>query len=269
MNKLQEKLLSMLTWFDSFCRENKLRYFILGGTMLGAARHKGFIPWDDDIDVGMPREDYERFCKQVGNQLIEHFFVETVQSTDPAYSYTYTKIFDTNTTLIENIKEKLIRGVFLDVFPLDGIGDSEKEARRLYFKLSAKLNFYSTRVCAIRKGRSWWKNLAVYIMSGLPIINNRALRINIDRTCKKRDYDASKWVGNLMGAWGFKELMPKSIMGKPREYCFEGLKVFGAEDFDGYLTHLYGDWRKLPPKDKQISHHDYLYMNLQKSYLED
>lgn len=155
MNSLQEKLLGMLSWFDSFCRKNGLRYYVLGGTMLGTIRHNGFIPWDDDIDVGLPRADYEKFCDMVSNQTYGDYVVETVHSADPAYSYTYTKVFDTTTTLIENLKEKLVRGIYLDIFPLDGIGDSEKDALRLYRNISIKLNFYSTRVCGIRKGRSW------------------------------------------------------------------------------------------------------------------
>ena len=105
-------------------------------------------------------------------------------------------------------------------------------------------------------------------MSRMPFIDNRNLRISIDKSCKEHDFDASQWVGNLMGAWGRKEIMPRGVLGEPTEYLFENLKIFGAEDFEGYLTSLYGNWRQLPPKEKQISHHDYSYMNLERGYLE-
>lgn len=121
MTEIQLKLLDMLKWFHEFCIENKLRYYALGGTMLGAIRHKGFIPWDDDIDVGMPREDYDKMIELVIDKQDEKYRLEKpLQNKD--FVYQYCKLYDTSTTLVENTRYKTKRGVYLDIFPLDGIG---------------------------------------------------------------------------------------------------------------------------------------------------
>lgn len=139
MTEMQIRLVKILEWFNDFCVLQHLKYYMLGGTVLGAVRHGGFIPWDDDIDVGLPRKDYDD--------------------------------------------------------------------------------------CSV--------------------------------------------IGNLYGAWVRKEIMEKNIFGNPMLYNFEGIKAYGVEDYDRYLTSLYGDWRKLPPKEKQITHHDFLECDLRKSYLND
>ena len=100
------------------------------------------------------------------------------------------------------------------------------------------------------------------------ILNNKKLMRSIDEYARSRNYDDYEYVGNLYGNWGEGELMKKSVLGTPTPYRFEDLTVYGAEDDDAYLTSLYGDWRQLPPKDKQVSHHDYLFCDLTKSYME-
>jgi len=269
MTELQSRLLEMLKWFDEYCRANNLRYYVLGGTMLGAVRHKGFIPWDDDIDVGLPRRDYEKLAKLMKSKTGK-YVLETPYTSESAFCYPYSKLYDTTTTLIENTREKLIRGIYLDVFPLDGIGNSKEEVHKNFLPIKILENFYLSRVCGIRKGRIWWKNLAAYIIGGIPdtIINNRKLRLKLDKLCRKFDYDKCRWVGNLMGNWLEKETVPKEVMGKPTEYDFENIKVYGAEHFDAYLKSLYGNWRQLPPKEKRITHHDFSYVNLHKSYID-
>ena len=92
--------------------------------------------------------------------------------------------------------------------------------------------------------------------------------LSIDDTCKARAYDDYLYVGNLYGNWGIKEIVERSVMSPPKLYGFEDLEVYGVADYDKYLTSLYGDWRKLPPKEKQVTHHDYIELDLNKSYLE-
>ena len=113
---LQRKLLDELKWFDGFCREHNLSYYAIGGTLLGAMRHQGFIPWDDDIDLGMPRADYEKL-KAFEGKIFNHYIIETYASTEIDYCYPASKVFDTNTTLIERKRYNVSRGVFLDIFP--------------------------------------------------------------------------------------------------------------------------------------------------------
>ena len=270
MTELQNKLFNMFVWFHNICEQNNLRYYMLGGTMLGAVRHGGFIPWDDDIDVGMPRADYEKLEKLLSGRSGEKYLLETPNTEEKDYVYSFSKIYDTSTTLIENSRFKIKRGIYIDVFPLDGIGNSLEEAEKNYARVYKIHNLFLTRIAGIRKGRKWYKNLAVIASRIIPefILNKNKLLKKLIKTCKKYDFDSCEWGGNLVGAWRFKEVMPNAIMGTPALYKFESGSFYGAEDADAYLTHLYGDWRKLPPKEKQVTHHDYVTCDLNKSYLE-
>lgn len=269
LTELQKRLLLILEWYHSFCTENNLRYYLLGGTMLGAARHQGFIPWDDDIDVGMPRKDYETFLKLTKNKQYGNFVVEGIDTENTDFYYGYSKIYDTKSTLIENTRYKIKRGIYIDLFPLDGVADNEKEIMTFFKPILNKYRILLARTCAVRQNRKWYKNLAVYLARMIPncIIDNKKLMYSIDEMCKAKDYESSKYVGNLYGNWGLREIVEKTVMGNPVVYRFENLEVCGVADYDKYLTSLYGDWRKLPPKEKQITHHDFLECDLEKSYL--
>lgn len=270
LSQLQEKLLDMLKWFDRYCRENDLRYYALGGTLLGAVRHGGFIPWDDDIDVGMPRPDYERLSELLGTQVHDHYLLETAYSDDAAYCYPFSKLYDTNTTMIENVRSKLKRGIYIDIFPLDGAGADREEGIACYHFVARKYNLYLARIAGIRKGRSFYKNAAVRAMGLIPnaLWNKKKQRIAIDRACRRYDYAKSRCGGNLLGNWGDREIVDMRYFGTPTEQPFEDMRLLCVEDYDSYLTCIYGDWRKLPPKEKQVSHHDYLFCDLNQSYLE-
>ena len=94
MTELQERLLEMLKWFHNFCEQNNLQYYAIGGTLLGAVRHQGFIPWDDDIDVGMPRKDYEKFISLTFEKQFGNFFVESLKNKNNDYIWAYSKVYD-------------------------------------------------------------------------------------------------------------------------------------------------------------------------------
>lgn len=257
--ELKRKLLEMMAWFHQFCMAHDIRYYVIDGTMLGAARHQGFVPWDDDIDVGIPRRDYEKLAMLMQREPNGRYVLETPHSEALDFIYTYSKLYDTTTTLKEHAKKDIIRGIFLDIFPLDGIGDTLENARHNFRRLNRLFSFYMARVVAMRPGRQFHKNLAVKLMQFLPncVIDDKQMQLKVDLECKKLDFDECKFVGNLLGTWRFRDVMEKSIMGNPTPYKFENIVVLGVENHDAYLTHLYGDWRKLPPPDKQVSLHDF------------
>lgn len=270
LTPLQRTLLEELKWFDGFCREHNLRYYAIGGTILGAMRHEGFIPWDDDIDLGMPRADYEELKKYEG-MIFDHYTIETYASNNKDYCYPASKVFDTNTTLVEHKRKNVSRGVFIDIFPIDGVGDDLTEAKLHYKKIARLYKYFLTVVATVRKGRGFKKNLAVVLCHCIPsfIQNPRDIRIKLNRYCSEYDFDKSKYGGNLLGAYFEREIIPKAYFGEPREYKFENIKIMGPQNADEYLKSIYKDWRKLPPKEKQVSHHDFVEFDLNKSYLKD
>lgn len=269
MTELQRKLLEMLIWLDHFCRDHNLQYYAIGGTLLGAMRHQGFIPWDDDIDIGMPRPDYEQLKYLMKNEIFDRYLLETENSNNWEYCYPFSKLYDTTTTLVENVRTGLKRGIYIDIFPIDGIGKGDNPDIRWYSKIKRKYSLYLTRVAGIRKGRNPLKNFSIKVMQIFPqfIIDDVKLRKDISVMCQKYSLYDSKWAGNLVGNWWKKEIIPSYFFGKPVEYLFEGFKIYGVERADEYLTALYGEWRKLPPVYAQVSHHDYLKCDLNNGYL--
>ena len=236
--------------------------------MLGAMRHKGFIPWDDDIDVAMPRGDYERL-ETLLQGATGKYVLETPNTKSNDFFYPFSKIYDTETTVVENNRFRTKRGIYLDIFPLDGLGDSFEECEKNFKEVEKKFNLLLTRTCAIRKGRSFIKNAAIVAAQLIPnaILNNKKLLLSLNKSCKKHKFSECKWVGNLLGDYRLREVMPVEIWGEPVEYEFEGTKMYGMEKAEEYLTRVYGDWRQLPPEEKRVSHHVFLELDLNKSYL--
>ncbi len=268
LSTIQLRLLEMLKWFHNYCSDNELTYYIIGGSMLGAIRHEGFIPWDDDIDVALPRPDYEKLIKtfdNVGNKYV----LESPYDGNNDYYYSYAKLYDTNSVLVEKARHKCVRGVYIDVFPLDGIGNTYGEGIKNFKRVDRRNMFLMTRTCAITRRRGLVKNISIVISRFIPqaIVNDHKLILKIDKIASSFGYDECKYVANLMGTYREKEIFDKTIFGEPAEYKFENIRVNGVEKYEEYLTHLYGDWRRLPPLEKQKTAHEFLELDLEKSWL--
>lgn len=265
LNPLQQKLLEMFTWLTAYIDEHNLRYYVIGGTMLGAVRHEGFIPWDDDIDIAMPRADYEKLIELLAKP-VDHYVVESPKGEAKDFIYGFAKLYDTNTSMTELARKNIVRGVYIDIFPLDGIGNTKEESYKNYKKIDRANMLLAMRVCAYRKDRKWWKNFAVFL-GGLIPVNTKKLTRKLDRLCAEHDFDGYKYVGNLVSTYRVREIMPKELFGTPTPYKFESLTVFGPEKYDEYLTTLFRDWRKLPPEDKRHSAHDFIDFDPDKPYM--
>lgn len=268
-NPVHNILLDMLEFFHTTCVELNLNYYAVGGTMLGAKRHNGFIPWDDDIDIAMPRKDYEILIREFNSRFGKSkYALEYPSEQNPEYTYLYAKLYDTDTTLVEQARKPIKRGVYLDIFPLDGIGDNLEEAKLNYSPILKRIRWHYWFVCSYTKYKVFSKKVLVFLARIINVlfVSERKLNNRINSMCKQRDFYKSEYVGNLLGAWAYKEIVRREYLGKPTEYDFCGITIYGVEKPHEYLSSIYGDYMKLPPEEKRVSHHDYINIDLNKSY---
>ena len=254
--------LEMLKEFDRVCRENDIKYVISDGTLLGAVRHKGFIPWDDDADVSMLREDYEKFktvCDQMNPDIV--YFQD--HDNDPEYRWSYGKLRKTGTKFVrvgqEHIKCKT--GVFIDVFPLDDIPLSTIGQMFNNFHAFCLRKIMYSEVGKVAEDQSAF---ARFIYRNLSKIDTEKVFNNFRKLTKNSRNDTPNKVRILSfpptGAYYRKNPlkerygMPKKWFLERSEYDFEGLKLYGTKDYEELLTYEYGDYMQLPPEEQREPH---------------
>ncbi len=251
LKEIQFAEFKILEEFDRICNDNNLRYSLAGGTLLGAVRHKGFVPWDDDIDVCMPRPDYEKFKKIFKN---EQFYLSDDKG---KYSiYPFLKMMDKSIE-VQEVGFNEVSNLWIDVFPIDGLPSENKKLKKIYKKSSLY-----RKIIVFDK----WKNLNVYGGKHNKLIAflikiyvktygvKRAIKNSI-RLALKHDYKKSDYVGAITwGCYGVGERMLKSEYEQFTEMEFEGKKFSVMGCWDSYLRGIYGDYMKLPPEDKRITH---------------
>ncbi len=243
--------LRMMDDIDKVCRENGLRYSLSGGSLLGAVRHKGFIPWDDDVDIMMPRPDYIKFKQLFPKYAKGEYLMDYTM--DPTYYKTFTKVFDKSTIMVQRMVQR--GGVFIDVFAIDGQPSDYAEFEQ-YIKRYRKLNknirwqtdyfhlspnfFVRTVVRALK-----WHNMA-----------RRKQRIaEVEALLSKYPFETSEYAGATMGGSGLKTHQKKELFLEYADYEFEGHVYRGVKDYDTYLKLMYGDYMQLPPERERKSKH--------------
>ena len=257
---LQQKIIGNLKAIDAVCREHHLRYYLWAGTMLGAVRHRGFIPWDDDMDICMPRPDYEQLLAHWREWLPQPYEIISPE-TDATYPYPFAKVEDSSTTVLERPDFQFLEGVYIDVFPIDGVPSSTL-ARRWHF---GRYHFW--RHLLFLRGRDPFKH-GHGPRSWLPWLIHRAFSLDwLQRKVRsfmvRYDYDSSDSVCDYDD--GARGIIAKRVLGTPTPYAFESETFLGVEHYDEYLTTKYGDYMQLPPKEKQIQHH-FFRLDLHRSY---
>ena len=237
MTKTQEKLFEMLKWFHNYCKENDINYYLIGGTLLGAVRHKGYIPWDDDLDVALYRDDYNKLINCMGNQVYNDSYKLEAPLSKKDYVYPFCKIYDIKTTLVENTRFKTKRGIYIDIFPLDGIGNTEEAALKNYKTIGFYNNLLNTRICAIANHRSFLKNSAIFISRIIPdfIIDWKKIVSKVNKISANRKVDDNDYIVNSFGNWKEKEIFRKEWFGTPQKYSFEGFIVLGPQNADSVV----------------------------------
>lgn len=256
LKRMHQIEIEILKEIHKICIKYNLSYYLLGGSMLGAVRHKGIIPWDDDIDIGLPRKDFELLLRYAGSELPSHIKLCTYKNTEN-HIQNFAKAQNLNTILVESSVRHLgNRGIFVDVFPLDG-APNNKFKRNLHLS-SINIMRYLIAIMYIdpKKKRNFMKRMVIKFIQ--THINKIKIHGFLDKLLKKYNYDHSNIISNYLGMWREKEMMGKWIMGTPTLIEFEDSMYYGSEYPHEYLTNLYGkDYLKIPSEDERISHHQF------------
>lgn len=266
LEEMHQLQLLMLDNFHEFCMRNGLRYSLGGGTLLGAVRHKGFIPWDNDADIMMPRPDYDRFVKEYEGYC--KYYKIQHQNNTKRYHLLFAKIYDCRTTLVQ---PGLVNGVFIDVFAIDGLPDWNEIPKfyNRFCKLKYSLRFYyfPWRIISFKDA-----NLATYtkrFISNCKEICFKLLHFyrfvvpikkrvrEIDEMLHLYNFDTSNVAGCITGAYGKKEIMDAYVFKHYVEIDFAGRKYQAIAAHDAYLTQHYGDYMQLPIEEKRFGHQNF------------
>lgn len=261
LDELKKIELNILTEIHKICSENNIRYSLAGGTLLGAVRHGGFIPWDDDIDIFMPRPDYNAFieyCKKNTTpfKLICHELTKK-------YNYLFAKAVDPSTIIKERngSRTNLELGVFVDIFPIDSLGDTLENAKKGFNKTTFKrelLVAYNWKKFFRSKTRSIIYEPLRFAMFLLSRFTNPKKLINkIEKVYYINDFIGGKYAGAVCGSYRLKEILPIEIYSNYESIIFEGRTFLAIKDKEKYLSNIYGDYMKLPPVEKQVTHHTF------------
>lgn len=260
--KMQLLELDMLKEFDRVCRENDIKYTIFGGTMLGAVRHKGYIPWDDDADIAMLREEYEKF-RAVAFQMNPQICYFQDNENDKEYRWGYGKLRRTGTKFVRVGQEhlKCKTGVFVDVFPMDDIPKCLAGQMINNFVCFCLRKTLWSEVGKYDKSNSIFVQKLYGLLSEIPTEKIFAAVKKISRRSNNNSENLVRTLlfpptGTLYKKNPIKKRygMPKSVFLDLAEYDFEGIKLFGTKDYDDILKYIYGDYMELPPEDKRDPH---------------
>jgi len=249
IKKIQKIELDLLEYFDKICKQNNLNYFLAGGTLLGAVRHKGFIPWDDDIDVAMPREDYN---KLLNLKLESNYKILSIEN-EKKYPMCFAKLINKNT----HVKEKGIveyeqYGIFIDIFPLDGLGNNKKQAEKLGKKIMFLRKIHLIIVRQLNN-KITFKNIIKGIVK---LIDIKFIYNVILKNATKYSFYESEYVGSIVGgAKGLDEIFERKIYSESLEMKFEGKSFKGMKYYNEYLSRMYGNYMEIPPVEKRGGHH--------------
>lgn len=254
-DEIHQGLLSLLEVFDELCKENDLPYFLAGGTLLGAIRHEGFIPWDDDADVMMLREDYDKLLK-LGNQLPNNLELKSIE-TDCDWEYPFAKIND-KTTIVDDEYRLAQHGLFLDIFPIDKLPEKKWKQNIIVRKIkfmdvlrgsSSKKKFKPDERFLFLK-----KIISRYAQKrGASFFSRK-----IDRYVRKLNSINQKSKVNgviLVPNYGTREFVPVELYNAQEYVKFESITLSVPKGYETYLSSLYGNYMQLPPENERVGGH--------------
>ena len=256
LQHLHKVEIEILDEIDRICRKNNINYCLAGGTLLGAVRHGGFIPWDDDLDVAMPRDDYEKFIDVCKSELSDDFYLHSIE-TDKTYWNAFIKIRKKH-TIFEEINISGLRcdtGIYVDIFPLDDATAVDSVQKRIVTQLIKEISaLYLFKIGFFKKHYCKPSRKVIYrILSIIPTVKLHKIQTKLMKRFKS---NSSKYFINYGSNYNpIKQTMPKEIYMPFKEISFEGKMYFAPNDTDYFLKRIYGEnYMELPPAEKRITH---------------
>jgi lipopolysaccharide cholinephosphotransferase len=261
LRKIQLLQLDIAKAVKELCLANDIPFFLIGGTLLGAVRHKGFIPWDDDLDIGMLRADYERFLIVAQKQLnSKKFFLET-WNTEKNYGFPFTKIKLNGTKNPEpNAPSSIHQGIFIDIFPIDVAAPTKRKGFfhlaifQVLYKFFLYKKGYVPRILYNKKSDVKFF-LARIIGLVAKIIPDILLKKSITKILTFYDKSSNVFAVNLLGAYGYKEICSRKGVAETIMLPFEDTDFPVPIGYKEYLSNMYGDYMQLPPENKRYNRH--------------
>lgn len=263
-------IVDVLREFIDICKQQNYTYYVCGGTAIGAVRHHGIIPWDDDIDVAMPRPDYDKFLAFAKDYHSDKYEILTPYTTKD-YPMYFAKFSNKQTSLIENADIPSLWGLYIDIFPIDGAADDKEQAAKDQARFRHEMNKlecisthnsfsqYLSLLGSIKQwGRFCRKTIGFFARQWYRGIILRRL----EEICRRYDFATSRNVMVYSGSYGGREVLPKEWVSSKVEEPFETLTVDLYNGYDGYLRQLFGDYMQFPPESERVSHHTKAYFNL-------
>ena len=249
----------MAKFVDKICKDNNIQYYLMYGTCLGAVRHKGFIPWDDDFDVGMTYENYLKFIKVMENQNSK-YVIQTIDN-DKEYNRLYAKVRDTATTYIEkgNESRNMIQGLYIDIFPIVGFPNNKFLQKKFKFERAMAMYPYTNMI----------KNKVMNIVAKVIYFGRDFKKVSkkYQKRIVKYDVNSCDLVISICSNYYEKEIMNKEIYGNPSIVKFEDTNFPIPEKNDLYLTKIYGNYMEIPSKEQiEKMQHPVYKIDLENSY---
>ena len=248
IQELRQIQMGILDEVHRFCEVHGLRYFLSSGTLIGAVRHQGYIPWDDDIDIYMPREDYEQFLMTFSDEKGVYRAINP--STEPHYYYTFAKVVDLSTKMVEKETEGYEIGVYMDIFPVDYVTEDLQERERIF---KQKKLLYKIRRCKISNSNPLQSRMAYLVYKHWPLTVKQ-----IERRIRKLIVltGPTHTVCNMTEAGpSIKGCFPADDIASSVDIEFEGRLYKTMVGYKDYLERTYGDYMTLPPVEQRVTHH--------------
>lgn len=259
LKEIQSESLKILVFIDKLCNNLNINYCIMYGTLIGAIRHNGFIPWDDDIDIAMTRKDYMilmNYFKEHKNDLLPYDFFS--KETREKYPYMIGRICNINYVMKSDMEDDYGMGTFVDIYPMDGAGNGKAHIPFIKSRLFSSMYYMKSRTKFIPSEKKVLNIPKRIIYSFVKLIPTSFLRKSLEKLTTKYDFDESEFVAQMdCFSDGKNNMYLKEDIINTCYHDFENVRVKIPVNYDAMLKKLYGDYMELPPENKRVGHHFY------------